>query len=145
MRVGFGRLCRCRCRPRLPRRHFWSILQVPVSVETSAPSLLAIFAGAGVCRDFCAVTFGRFCGCRCRPRLLHRHFRAKMQVPVLRLTSALSFSAKSAGAGGRLWRLQREKCIKNRRVAVGGKVFGEKCLSLRTRFPYPCNDRCTRS
>ena len=97
--VIFGRFCGHRCRPRLPRRHFWPILRAPMSVVTSAPSFLAVFAGTGVGRDFCAVNFGRFCRCRCRPRLPRRHFWPILRVPVLAVTSAPSFLADFAGAG----------------------------------------------
>ena len=96
--VTFGHFCGRRCRPRLLRRHFrpilrasvslvtsapslLAVLQVPVSAMTSTPSLSAVFAGAGVGCDFHAVNFGRLCGCRCRPRLPRRHFRAKVRVP----------------------------------------------------------------
>ena len=97
--ITFGHFCRRRCRLRLPRRHFWLFLRVPESVVTSAPSLSVNFAGAGVVRDFCAVNFGRFCGCRCRLRLPRCHFRPILQVPVSVETSAPSLLADFAGFG----------------------------------------------
>ena len=77
-------------------------MQVPESCVTSAPSISAVFVGAGVGRDFRTVTFGRFCGHRSRLRLPRRQFRPFLQAPESVATSAPLLSAFFAGAGAAL-------------------------------------------